>query len=535
MADTPAAHIWQGFVPEDAYASTVVYPQRILANPAIAKLIDPGMVAEVVKHAGVAPDEIEQVVAVFGPLGEGERGGPPTPKTAVIARFTKSHDGAELAAKWLESAKPEQIEIAGRKCFQRAADAQHPRSPTDVAICFVDDRTVVAAMPSWMPEVLGAKDATSPLISAMAASDPAADATIIFVNNDTIKAMAKSVPPQMLPGPLQSFAALPDLLRAVKLAIYTTPKLGLKFMFIGNDDASAEKIAGMIRTLQQMGQGFLPMLQRPADPNMPAEARQSQQYAAEMAGKLVKGLVPQQSGKKVTVEINDLGSLDELVMNVVMPAMMAAHGAAHSAATSNNLKQIGLAMILYESERMVFPPRAIFSKDGKPLLSWRVTLLPYLDQKALYDQFHLDEAWDSPNNKPLVAKMPTIFGSPGSPQKDGQTRYLVAVGKGAMFDGEKGVTSESATDGLSNTILALEVGPDKAVTWTKPDDVDFNPQQPLAGLGKMGGATITAVFGDGHIGRLPKDIDADSFRWLILRNDGHDVNLLDLGKRASEH
>lgn len=517
-----SAQIWQGFVPEDAYASTVVYPQRILANPSIAKMIDPGMVAEFAKHTGVEPGEIEQVVTVFGPLGEGEHGGPPMPKLAVIARFTKPHDGAELAAKWLETPKPEQIEIAGHKCFQSTADPQRPRSPTDMAFCFVDDRTVVAAVPSWMPEVLGAKDATSPLISAMTASDPAADATIIFVNNDMIKGMAKSVPPQMLPGPLQSFAALPDLLRAVKLAIYTTPKLGLKFMFVGNDDASAEKIAGMIKSLQQVGQGLLPIVQRPADPNMPAEAQQAQKYSAEMAGKLVNGLVPQQSGKKVTVEINDLGTLDELVMNVVMPAMMAGHRAAGSAMDAGNLKQIGLAMLDLAGDTSTLPAHAIFSKDGKPLLSWRVAILPYVGQIKLYDKFHQDEPWDSPNNKPLIAQMPDVFKSAGGHLPEGMTRFVVPVGKDTMFDGTKGLATSAATDGPSVTILALEVGDDKAVTWTKPDDLEFDPQHPLAGVGASVSA-IPAVMGDGSVHVL-KNIDEETFKRLILRNDGQKVD-----------
>ena len=84
----------------------------------------------------------------------------------------------------------------------------------------------------------------------------------------------------------------------------------------------------------------------------------------------------------------------------------------------NNCKQIVLAFHNYHQQARQLSARILsHSKDGKPLLSWRVLILPFLDQQALYDQFHLDEPWDSPHNRTLIAKMPAIFRCPAEKRR----------------------------------------------------------------------------------------------------------------------
>src|SRR6185295_2767398 len=115
-------------------------------------------------------------------------------------------------------------------------------------------------------------------------------------------------------------------------------------------------------------------------------------------------------------------------------------------AAMNNLKIIGLAMHNYHDTNQRFPAAAIYDKQGKPLLSWRVAILPYLNQKQLYESFHLDEPWDSEHNRKLIPRMPAEYAAAGAMPPPGakpapalgKTRYVLPTGKIALFQNEKG-------------------------------------------------------------------------------------------------
>ena len=99
----------------------------------------------------------------------------------------------------------------------------------------------------------------------------------------------------------------------------------------------------------------------------------------------------------------------------------------------NNLEQIGLALINYNDVFIHFPAEYISDASGTPLLSWRVAILPFLGFDALFNQFHLNEAWNSPNNLPLLQQMPDIYRSPLDPANSTTTRYAGGSGPGTMF------------------------------------------------------------------------------------------------------
>jgi hypothetical protein len=173
----------------------------------------------------------------------------------------------------------------------------------------------------------------------------------------------------------------------------------------------------------------------------------------------------------------------------------------------NNLKLIGLAMHNFASANRALPPAYLAGKDGKPLLSWRVRILPYLDQENLFRQFHLDEPWDSEHNKPLLANMPNVYKAPGSKVADQyKANYLTVRGKDTIFSGKSPCTFGAIKDGTSNTVMTVEVSDARAVEWTRPDDFEFNPQDPSDGLGGLrdNGFLIGVADGSVRFVRLPK-------------------------------
>ncbi len=182
--------------------------------------------------------------------------------------------------------------------------------------------------------------------------------------------------------------------------------------------------------------------------------------------------------------------------------------------SENNLKQMALAMHNYLATYNTFPAHAIYSKDGKPLLSWRVAILPYIEEDQLYKQFHLDEPWDSEHNKPLMEKMPKVFGDKGT-----ETHYQVFVGKGAAFEGKEGTRIQDFTDGTSNTILIVE-GPD-TVPWSKPADYVFDAEKPLPKLGgKPREKGFLAALADGSVRMISNKIEEKWLKAFITRNGG---------------
>ena len=217
-------------------------------------------------------------------------------------------------------------------------------------------------------------------------------------------------------------------------------------------------------------------------------------------------LTPKTEGDKLVLNIDEHNAeLSNLLGKVQTVLLSVARDNAKKMASINNMKQFGLAMHNYHDANKHFPAAASYSPDGKPLLSWRVAILPMIEYGNLYDQFHLDEPWDSEHNKKLIDKMPAEYRSPKSKLKDFRSNYVVPVGPGTVFEGREGMPFKKITDGTAHTILAVEVDDAHAVIWTKPDDLPYDPKEPSKGLGGLFKNVFIALFCDGsvHLIELP--------------------------------
>ena len=208
-------------------------------------------------------------------------------------------------------------------------------------------------------------------------------------------------------------------------------------------------------------------------------------------------------------------------------ALLRSHGAGREAARhaqcANNLKQLSLALLNYESAWGSLPPAYLADAKGRPLLSWRVLVLPYLGEDALYQRFRLDESWDAPNNLPLIPQMPPVFACPthqpgvfrGGPRR--HTSYLAATGPGTLLPGPTPALNPPLRNGLNETVVVLESS-QADVPWSAPIDIDVRtgtlanataPAPPGPTTPHPYGLNVTTIDGLAH------RIDPDKIRRVL--------------------
>jgi hypothetical protein len=186
--------------------------------------------------------------------------------------------------------------------------------------------------------------------------------------------------------------------------------------------------------------------------------------------------------------------------------------------STNDLSQIGIALLDYEGTFGAFPPSAGRRQPKDPPHSWRVAILPYIDQGGLYNQYNFSEPWDGPNNKRFLEQMPKLYALPaaGKSAPPDATYYQMFVGKATIGEG-RGARMSNLVHGSANTLLVVEAA--EAVPWTKPEDLPYAADRPLPRLGGHFRNRFLALFADGSVVSLPQDADEKSLRAIITYDD----------------
>ena len=200
---------------------------------------------------------------------------------------------------------------------------------------------------------------------------------------------------------------------------------------------------------------------------------------------------------------------------------------------TNHLKQIALALHNYHDHYGCFPPAYIADENGKPMHSWRVLLLPYLEEEDLYKAYDFNEPWDGPNNRKLLDRCPTIFRCPsernGRERPSSETSYLAVIGPHTMWPGQQCVKFDDVPDGFSHTIMVVEAA-DSGIHWLEPRDLhvlQMNPAvNPEHGQGisskHTGRANVALV--DGAVWILPDTATTENIKALLTRDGGEKVD-----------
>jgi hypothetical protein len=227
--------------------------------------------------------------------------------------------------------------------------------------------------------------------------------------------------------------------------------------------------------------------------------------------------------------VEEKAKYDELMRS----GLLKVREAAARTQIASNFRQICGALHTYAGQYNSFPSHAIYGKDDKtPLLSWRVAILPFLEQGALYNQFKLDERWDSEHNKKLISRMPQCFALPGAEKEvDGLTFYQVFTGPATVFDGPKKMKWNEITngDGISNTLLLVHAS--EPVIWTKPADL-LLPQVggKMPALGGLSKDSTQIAWCDGTTSSIPRSLDPATLRAIVTPNGKEVVDRNKIGK-----
>ncbi|WP_158520909.1 DUF1559 domain-containing protein [Fuerstiella marisgermanici] len=196
----------------------------------------------------------------------------------------------------------------------------------------------------------------------------------------------------------------------------------------------------------------------------------------------------------------------------------------------NNLKQIGLALHNYHDVNSMFPI-AVQPKFDR---SWRVTVLPFLDQAPLYERYNHDATWEHPDNAPLAGVVVQTLDCPARPFRlDDHDRFLSAysavTGPGTAFGDREYVKINAFTDGLANTLMVAETC-GKPIVWTRPKDVSTATDEPeinapgdalhesngVMSSYHFGGAQV--LLGDGSVRFIGEQLEPELLRQLMTRD-----------------
>jgi hypothetical protein len=322
------------------------------------------------------------------------------------------------------------------------------------------------------------------------------------------------VPPEFLrdPGEIARLA-LRDGLQWVAAGVTTRDALALKLVIDSKDATSAKALALWIGGAFQF-----------AKENVAAQKTTESAMIAHLLDQFSRLLAPNVEGNRLTIRL-DIKQVTATAAGAFFgQAAVGIARKAESGVIKGHLKALSNAMHNYHDMYRHFPSAAIRDPQGRPLLSWRVGLLPLLGEDELYKQFHLDEPWDSAHNKPLIAKMPEVF-TPDSPKlrEEGKTTLLVPVGKQTIFGPKDGVRIRDITDGTTNTILIVNADWARGVEWTRPEDLNVDgvdAKRILFGSRKDG---FAAAFADGSVRFIGPNFSSDLLHALLTRNGGEPV------------
>lgn len=331
---------------------------------------------------------------------------------------------------------------------------------------------------------------------------------MIFASRDTRRVIRELFPDPQAPFENVTRELIADHCDSLGISIDLPETFAGKIVIQTTDSDSAETVKGALEQLKEI---------------MTAEEGEYAALVPAIGVAAIAAVEPEVAGNDVLVDLEPLLNDKVRLASLLGPIQ----SGSRQSQRANNIRQVMLAMLNYESASGKLPAYANFDADGKPLLSWRVHMLPYLERSDLYKKFKLDEPWDSPHNIQLVESMPAVYADPALDlqplKRAGKTRIVVPVGKETMFHGPKGLEFKEISDGTSNTIAVVSVTPKHAVVWTQPIDWQVDMNDPHARLFDEDSRLAVVGLADGSSHLLHSDLSVEQLKAWFTKAGGEEL------------
>ncbi len=494
------------YVPPEAAVAVVVNFSKLQSAPSLELMPWEILTAAGIQDFGFDPLKIHQVIAVAAPPSMGA-----APGLGAVVSLSMP-----VTLKPSVLAQAQRVLVAGQQVYRF-------RKNPPIELALVDKKTMVLGTPGFLESMLraaavpgnaAAKSSLRQLVGTRAPSDEVAVFVAVQPARQFLKTGLENTPP--LPPPLEFVRGLPDQVSSLRLNVNVAERQKVQLVATATDaDAAAEIEKGVRGGLGMVKTLFLAtLLAVPTGEGQVGKSTRS--YFTRLANSLEKRLQPKRDGATVTLEAGLEFTNTAIAVGLLLPAVQQAREAARRAQSKNNMKQMMLAFHNYHDTYGHFPAQANYDNNGKPLLSWRVHILPFIDQQALYSRFKLNEPWDSPHNRKLIRLMPRTYANPNLPASS-VTNYLAVIGPDSVFS-KTGIRIQRIADGTSNTAMMVEVNADRAVSWTKPVDHEFNEKAPKAGLGALRPGVFLTAFADGSVRGVRISVDPNILRALVTKS-----------------
>ncbi|MCC7339412.1 MAG: DUF1559 domain-containing protein [Pirellulaceae bacterium] len=512
QADTTAVDTAVKLTPNDALAAVTIRPQRIAAGKRMELAPLEVATAAGLEHVGIDPLKIIRLDVLVGFPG------PAGPQAGAVVQLSEPFDINDLNPQLLDG---QGLQRDGKFEFLAAPDP-------DFIYHQVDPSTFVLGTKIFVKQMVAPRKQPGKVASLIKQVKAEHD-LLAIVSIETLRPLILGMldqPMQQLPPSLaQDAQTIIETSDFAALGVNLSDSERVQLVLAGASEDDTDRLEKAIaRSMEFSLETFVTEFKNQfTDPSPTAASVRS--YVDRLSASLAGKMTPVRKGNALVLDINEFQSVAVVgtLTGLLLPAVQAAREAARRAQSSNNLKQIGLAFHNFHDAYGNFPAAAGVDDDGKPMLSWRVALLPFLEEDALYNSFHLDEPWDSDHNIALLERMPAVYHHPSRATEPGYTVYQVPLSDKSLLRQTEPTKIQEITDGTSNTILALETSTEAAVPWTAPQDYEIDEDNP--GLDLFTNAMTQMLFGDGSVQTLYEGVGSEVLNALYTRAGGEVVQV----------